>query len=136
MDPPTLEERALIQWSVAARTMPGQCVSGDLHLVKRWEHHLLLAVIDGVGHGGEAAAAAQRLIAQTGGMRDIGEQTLADNLRLYVGIRELVRRNKLDAYSVRCWPELRDLHKITPCAAHALMSQDGVPIRAKSISRR
>jgi L-fucose isomerase-like protein len=76
---------------------------------------------------GEAAAAAERLISQTGGTRDIGEQALADNLRLYVGIRELVRRNQLDAYSVRCWPELRDLHKITPCAAHALMSQDGIP---------
>ncbi|MGA1995654.1 MAG: hypothetical protein ABSH45_07725 [Bryobacteraceae bacterium] len=76
---------------------------------------------------GEAAAAAQRLIAETGGARDIGEQALADNLRLYVGIRELVGRNKLDGYSVRCWPELRDQHKITPCAAHALMSEDGVP---------
>ncbi len=76
---------------------------------------------------GEAAAAAQRLISQTGGTRDISEQALAENLRLYAGIGELVRRNKLDAYSVRCWPELRDLHKITPCAAHALMSQDGIP---------
>jgi L-fucose isomerase-like protein len=76
---------------------------------------------------GEAAAAAQRLISQTGGARDISQQALADNLRLYLGIGELVRRNKLDGYSVRCWPELRDLHKITPCAAHALMSQDGIP---------
>ncbi len=76
---------------------------------------------------GETAAAAQRLIAETGGARDIGEQALADNLRLYVGIREWVGRNQLDGYSVRCWPELRDQHKITPCAAHALMSEDGVP---------
>ena len=75
----------------------------------------------------EAAAAARRLIAETGGTREIGEQALEDNLRLYVGIRELVARNQLDAYCVRCWPELRDQHKITPCAAHALMSEDGVP---------
>jgi L-fucose isomerase-like protein len=75
----------------------------------------------------EAAAAARRLIAETGGTREIGEQALEDNLRLYAGIRELVARNRLDAYCVRCWPELRDQHKITPCAAHALMSQDGVP---------
>ena len=73
----------------------------------------------------EAASAARGLIAQTGGTRDIGEEALADNLRLYLGIRELVRRNELDAYCVRCWPELRNQHKITPCAAHALMSQDG-----------
>ena len=76
---------------------------------------------------GEAAAAAQRLISQTGGTREIGEQALADNLRLYLGIGELVRRNQLDAYCVRCWPELRDRHKITPCTAHALMSEEGVP---------
>lgn len=75
----------------------------------------------------EAARAAGRLISQTGGLRDISEQTLADNLRLYVGIRELVERNRLDAYCLRCWPELRDRHKITPCAAHALMSEDGIP---------
>jgi L-fucose isomerase-like protein len=76
---------------------------------------------------GESEAVARGLIAQTGGNREIGEQALADNLRLYLGIRELVRRNELDAYCVRCWPELRNLHKITPCVAHALMSEDGVP---------
>jgi L-fucose isomerase-like protein len=75
----------------------------------------------------EAAAAARELISQTGGAREIGEQALADNLRLYLAIRELVRRSELDAYCVRCWPELRDQHKITPCTAHALMSQEGIP---------
>ena len=75
----------------------------------------------------EAAKAADRLISQTGGLRDIDEQTLADNLRVYTGIRELVERNRLDAYCLRCWPELRDRHRITPCAAHALMSEEGIP---------
>ena len=37
------------------------------------------------------------------------------------------RRNQLDGYCVRCWPELRNLHEITPCVAHALMSRDGIP---------
>jgi L-fucose isomerase-like protein len=76
---------------------------------------------------GEAAEAAGRLISETGGLRDLGEPALADNLRLYLGIRELVARNRLDAYCVRCWPEMRDRLKITPCAAHALMSHQGVP---------
>ena len=75
----------------------------------------------------ETASAALRLTCQTGGRIDVGEQALADNLRLYVGLRDLVRRNNLDAYCVRCWPEMRNQHKITPCVAHALMSQDGIP---------
>jgi len=74
----------------------------------------------------EAEEAARRLIACTGGRREIGEEALADNLRLYVAIREMVRANRLDAYCVRCWPELRNHQGITPCAAHALMAQEGI----------
>jgi negative regulator of sigma-B (phosphoserine phosphatase) len=48
-----------IDWSVAARPISGQSVSGDLHLVKTFNHRALVAVIDGVGHGEEAAAAAR-----------------------------------------------------------------------------
>lgn len=75
----------------------------------------------------EAAKAARRLISETGGLRDLSEETLTDNLRLYIGMKELVETNRLDAYCVRCWPELRDQRKITVCAAHALMARDGVP---------
>src|SRR5258706_919969 len=52
-------ERTLLDWSVAARPMSGQSVSGDLHLVKWFDHCVLVAVIDGIGHGDEAAAAAR-----------------------------------------------------------------------------
>ena len=74
----------------------------------------------------EARAAAERLMASTGGAREVGEEALADNLRLYVAIRQMVRSNQLDAYCVRCWPELRNDCGLTPCAAHALMAQDGI----------
>jgi len=74
----------------------------------------------------EAGKAARRLISETGGLREVSEETLTDNLRLYVGMKELVEKNKLDAYCVRCWPELRDQHKITVCATHSLMAQEGI----------
>jgi L-fucose isomerase-like protein len=41
-------------------------------------------------------------------------------------MKELVEKNKLDAYCVRCWPELRDQRKITPCATHSLLAQEGI----------
>lgn len=89
--------------------------------------------LDALLKAGEAAApaaameAAGRLIRQTGGLREGTRESLAENLRLYVGLKDLVEKNRLDAYCVRCWPELRDQHRITVCAAHALMSRDGVP---------
>jgi hypothetical protein len=49
----------LIEWGVAACALPGQTVSGDLHLVKPITGGVLLAAVDGVGHGEEATAAAE-----------------------------------------------------------------------------
>lgn len=56
----TLVNRALcVEWSVATRPLPGEAVSGDLHVVSAWAHGVLLAAIDGLGHGSEATIAAR-----------------------------------------------------------------------------
>lgn len=49
----------LIEWAVATLPLPGQTQSGDLHLVKPLSRGTLVAVVDGLGHGEEAAAAAR-----------------------------------------------------------------------------
>ena len=48
-----------VEWSVASRALPGQLVSGDLHVVAPWRDGVLIAVVDGLGHGDEATAAAR-----------------------------------------------------------------------------
>ena len=48
----------VIDYGVATRPATGETVSGDLYLIKRLEDGVLLAVVDGVGHGDEALAAA------------------------------------------------------------------------------
>ena len=52
----------LVTWGVAARALPGQAVSGDLHLVKSFADRVLIAALDGIGHGEEAAAAARTAV--------------------------------------------------------------------------
>ena len=49
----------LIEWGVASQTLSGQGTSGDLHWVKLLPEEALVAVVDGLGHGEEAASAAQ-----------------------------------------------------------------------------
>lgn len=49
----------VIDWSVSSRALPGQDVSGDLHVVAPWSDGVLLGVVDGLGHGSEATAAAR-----------------------------------------------------------------------------
>lgn len=49
----------LLLWGVAALTLPGQSESGDLYLVEPFEGGVLVAVVDGLGHGNDAAKAAR-----------------------------------------------------------------------------
>ena len=53
----------MIDWGVAAQALAGEMESGDLHLVKRVGRGTLVAAVDGLGHGTEAAAAARTAVA-------------------------------------------------------------------------
>jgi serine phosphatase RsbU (regulator of sigma subunit) len=60
----TLPQRPqVLEWSVASRALPGEAVSGDLHVIAPWSHGFLIGVIDGLGHGDEATAAARIAVA-------------------------------------------------------------------------
>lgn len=49
-----------IELGVASRALPGEPASGDLQVVRSFPGGILIAALDGVGHGGEAATAATR----------------------------------------------------------------------------
>jgi phosphoserine phosphatase RsbX len=46
-------------WGVASLTLPGEKECGDQYLVKQYEQGVLVAVVDGVGHGEKAARVAK-----------------------------------------------------------------------------
>jgi hypothetical protein len=48
-----------IEWGVAAHALPGEGTCGDAHVVRSFPGGALVAALDGVGHGEEAASAAR-----------------------------------------------------------------------------
>src|SRR4051794_4565171 len=54
---------SVIEWAVASRALGGAPVSGDCHLVVARPDGALVAVVDGLGHGAEAATAAEIAVA-------------------------------------------------------------------------
>jgi hypothetical protein len=54
----------LLEWGLAGAPIAGEIESGDLHVVAPFPQGALVAVIDGLGHGPKAAAAA-RVAAET-----------------------------------------------------------------------
>jgi phosphoserine phosphatase RsbX len=78
MTPAGYQQLAWIDWAVAARPLAGQPASGDLHFVKAVDHGVLVAVIDGIGHGEEATAAAR---AAAGILEEYSHEPVASLIR-------------------------------------------------------
>jgi negative regulator of sigma-B (phosphoserine phosphatase) len=53
------EPRDVVDWAVATLALAGEHESGDLHVVAPFDGGALVAAIDGLGHGPEAAVAAR-----------------------------------------------------------------------------
>jgi phosphoserine phosphatase RsbX len=53
----------LVEWGVAGRIFAGEAASGDEHVVQPFDGGVLLGVIDGLGHGMDAATAARKTVA-------------------------------------------------------------------------
>jgi negative regulator of sigma-B (phosphoserine phosphatase) len=95
-----------LEWGIAAATMPGETESGDAHVACGIPDGMLLAVIDGLGHGTEAAAAA------TLAQRTLERQAGDDVVELLECCHESLRATRgatmsLAAFNMRaatlCW---------------------------------
>lgn len=69
---------AQLEWGVAARALDGQLETGDKHIVAAIPHGMLVAVVDALGHGKDAAAAAELAIAT---LREHAEESAIALLR-------------------------------------------------------
>lgn len=52
-----------LQWGVSSHPLAGETESGDLYLVQKIPEGVLMGVVDGLGHGAEAAQASQKAVA-------------------------------------------------------------------------
>jgi negative regulator of sigma-B (phosphoserine phosphatase) len=57
-----VDERGLIEWQAAERTIAGEEESGDVPLVAPFSGGVLVAALDGLGHGPEAVRASRRAV--------------------------------------------------------------------------
>lgn len=71
----TIQTAGLIQYAIATLTVPGEKESGDRYIVVPTPARTLVAVVDGLGHGREAAEAAE--VAVTTLQRFAGESVIA-----------------------------------------------------------
>jgi negative regulator of sigma-B (phosphoserine phosphatase) len=69
-----LQTQPVIEWGFAVRAAPGESVSGDVHLVQFGAQGALAAVVDGLGHGEEAARVARTAAALL--QRDPGDSLI------------------------------------------------------------
>jgi serine/threonine protein phosphatase PrpC len=56
------DEQNLIEWGLAARSFAGEAESGDQYLVEPFPNGVLVAVVDGLGHGNHAAEVSKNAV--------------------------------------------------------------------------
>jgi L-fucose isomerase-like protein len=93
--------------------------------------NIIHGAIDDLIRAGDAASQAEALqlaqqMTERIGRSEIMMNDLANQCRLLIGMKALVREHQLDGFTVRCWPELRDQHQNTICLAMAEMAESGI----------
>ena len=56
---------------------------------------------------------------------NITEAQIEKTARLVCSLRTFIRKNRLDALAVRCWPEFAAQYDIAPCAAMSILQAEG-----------
>ena len=74
---------------------------------------------------GRAVKEVEELERRVGGI-EVGRESLINAVRMYYALRELSDEHKLDAITVRCWPELREQRGLIPCYGLSRLSDEGV----------
>ncbi len=92
--------------------------------VQRFELDTLLQAAEASSQE-EALELARKLQSQAGSC-EVPLETLAEQYRLFLGMSDLLREHRLDGFSVRCWPELRDRRKTTICLTLTEMADRGI----------
>ena len=94
-----------VEWSAAGRALPGEAVSGDAALeVDLDRGGALVAVVDGLGHGAEAAAAAERACEVVGAA---ASEPIDEVLRLTHDALAGTRGVAMTVASIACSGEMR-----------------------------
>jgi L-fucose isomerase-like protein len=79
----------------------------------------------------EASSRATDLASRVGSC-DVDHEKLSEHYRLVLGMKSMVKADRLDGFTIRCWPELRDHHKTLVCLTLAEMAEAGVPNACES----
>lgn len=93
-----MAERGLLEIGVAEAMLPGQAESGDLHVVLPRGDGVLVAAIDGLGHGSEAAHAARLAV------ESLTEQPDADLPTLFARAHSRLARSRGVVMSLASFP--------------------------------
>lgn len=54
------------------------------------------------------------------------KDTVLRSSRIYLALKKFAAQNKIDAFALRCWPELQELYNVAACGIIARLNQEGI----------
>lgn len=59
---------------------------------------------------------------------DLADEDLAAQARVYLSVKELAARHKLDAVALSCWPKYNEITRVAPCSAIGRLNEHGITV--------
>jgi len=76
----------------------------------------------------EAFVEARKKLINVGNCVDVPAEMMDNQARLYCALKQIAAEYELGAMAIRCWNELQDEFKITPCISIGLLNAEGLPV--------
>jgi len=74
----------------------------------------------------EAMKEAESDIKKYGEILEPSKDQIAEANKIYLALKEIIRRESVDALAVRCWPEFKELEIMSPCLALSKLTEEGI----------
>jgi len=88
----------------------------------------LFDYMDKVDLSAETFSSARTLLTEASDVSSVPDEQVDTMAKLYLGLKQMVEEYDLDAIGIRCWSDMQNVLKITPCLVNGLLHAEHFPV--------
>jgi L-fucose isomerase-like protein len=100
--------------------------------VESFELLQLLDYMEKIEKSSEAFASIKQRLISASDISKMPEEHLDTTAKLYLALKQIVADYDLDALAIRCWSDMQNILRITPCLVNGLLNSERIPVACET----
>ena len=92
----------------------------------------LFDYMEKVDQKSESFAAIKKRLASVSDTSAVPDEQMHTTAKLYLALKQMVSEYQLDALAIRCWSDMQNALKITPCLVNGLFNSEKIPVACET----